>query len=252
MPRLLLEPRPIAPPSTEAIRLRDLPNRRLRQIREQLGLSQLELAKLMRNAFPGWNRATVHAIETNQRRFHEDERLALAAFLMIPAESFLWPEDGETVEFVGKTLTASEARELLVGQDGKLGRGGPPWPTAARALGIREDMAPEPAERYARALRDASVQRQLGWILFHLPDGELDLDDADMYARPLEPSPDPHSSEDTLYVVRRDDGAQFCLHSIEGGAIRALLVDGAVHETRFVAGELVDDGVVPGGLPELN
>ena len=130
----------------EPIDFVDVPAVRFREFRVLSGWTQSGIAMHMSNLGYGWNRTTVVEIERLRRAIGLEELLALAALFSIPVVHFLVPPDesyvwlprewkgvgvaapgDETTAPPGRTISDSEAIELLLGPGATLGKGGLDW-----------------------------------------------------------------------------------------------------------------------------
>lgn len=117
----------------------------LGQIRRGAGISQAELATAMDRAGFPWKRITVAEVEGGKRRTSIEELLGLAAVFGVPVVRLLVPHHSDCMTLTDgqpgqrRVLDAGEVEELLVGQAGKVGRGGAAWQAARRAAGLFDE-----------------------------------------------------------------------------------------------------------------
>jgi transcriptional regulator with XRE-family HTH domain len=113
----------------------------MRRLRKQARLTQAELAEVMTEAGFRWNRLTVAEVErllddrtdTRGRRLVLEEVFALAALFGVPVVEFLIPTD--YLDLPLGQLPPDVARELVTGEGGVVGAGGPLWIAALTAAG---------------------------------------------------------------------------------------------------------------------
>lgn len=108
----------------------------VRQFRAGAGWTQAKLASAMQGAGFDWKRITVAEVEGATRRLQLDELVALAAVFTVPMVELLMPFMPAPIRWVGGTTLAPEVyMELLIGEGGQAGEGGPGWPPAAVVAG---------------------------------------------------------------------------------------------------------------------
>jgi transcriptional regulator with XRE-family HTH domain len=215
----------------------DVTRQRVRELREEAGISQSALGTAMYVAF-GWSRETVTKVESGVRKLNLEELLLLAALFQVPALELLLPKEGETLELsAGQYAGAALVRELLLGNGGRLGSGLQVWPAAsslaageptekptviAEALWERRRARSEELERLA-----ASTARQWRKLERHLPGGEIAADE-ELAFRTFDGG--------NLLVRRERDGATYALHP-DGGVIRVTIERRREIYTHFLNGE---------------
>lgn len=104
----------------------------VRRLRDAAGWKQHQLAEAMGQLGFEWSRVTVAQVEGSaRRRTSYEELFAIAALFARPVAEFLIPV-GHGVDLSDRLqLSGSDASELVVGRDGRLGTGGPRWRVAA-------------------------------------------------------------------------------------------------------------------------
>lgn len=123
---------------------------RLRELRKARGLSQGELAQLMKEAGRPMSRAAVQAVEAGTRGISLDEVLAFAAALFAVPTQLLSPVDDETVWLTDKIGVRGDGmRQWLRFGDAFIAGAGDLPPER------REDLRQQAVLVHARALLDA-------------------------------------------------------------------------------------------------
>lgn len=129
--------------------------RNLRHMRKDVARwTQQELADAMNEMGQDWKQVTVADAERASRPIYVDELVALAALFGVPVARLLLPQEqeldvGDPVAVVG----LDTLRELIVGEGGALGEGGPDWQAARSIAGADEDDY-RPANDYWEGLDD--------------------------------------------------------------------------------------------------
>jgi transcriptional regulator with XRE-family HTH domain len=114
---------------------------RIRELRDEAGWTQAQLAAAMEPYFK-WGRVTVAEVETDVRRTTFEELLVLGALFGEPVVSFLIPTDETHLLMPTADLPPGRLREALLGRGGKVGRGGLGWSVAVQ---IADQPGPRPA-----------------------------------------------------------------------------------------------------------
>jgi transcriptional regulator with XRE-family HTH domain len=245
-----------------------LVQRRVRELREEAKISQKELALAMTTFGFNWNEATCTQVERGRRAVSLEELVALAAIWGRPVTTFLSAASDETLALPGgRFLTPDVLRELLVGEGGIIGEGGPFWRTArevllsgagAEALVAKvftestlfaEKLAYERGElEDVMSATTNERARQAGFIETHVPPDEL----PDELMTTFRTAGD---GARRLVLVRPSDGAQYAINEKgQPGVLRLTVEDGREILTTFVNGRMVDrrEGGAPPWLAELN
>lgn len=129
----------------------------IKRLRDQAGWTQQRLAEAMSDLGWKWRRVTVAEVESSEevegsdgrvrlvprRRISFEELLHVVALFGVPMVELLLPQVNVDVAPEGSEsfpLESEKARELILGRDGVVGRGGARWHAAlclARAAGER-------------------------------------------------------------------------------------------------------------------
>jgi transcriptional regulator with XRE-family HTH domain len=119
----------------------------LRELREEAGWTQAQLAEAMQRAGFDWKRITVTEIEGTTRKVSFEELLVLAALYAVPMLSFFVHHTDDLIE-INDVLGYADSvvvRELMLGRGGHLGDGGTLWGAAIAVAGRpkgRKDIRP--------------------------------------------------------------------------------------------------------------
>jgi transcriptional regulator with XRE-family HTH domain len=107
----------------------------LKELRAESGWTQERLAGAMAQIGFPWRRITVAEVETDTRRVSLDELLGLAAVFGVPALTLVIPDDQTVLEWHDRSLESMTVIDLLLGEEGRMGKGGLTWKAAAQAAG---------------------------------------------------------------------------------------------------------------------
>ena len=115
--------------------------RRIKEIRDESGWSQTELAAVMAKYFK-WTRITVAEVELRKRRVTLEELAVLAGLFAVPIAEFMVPVQPVRLRLGAIALSSAQVSELLVGPGTSVGTGGLSWTTSARvATKVKERPA---------------------------------------------------------------------------------------------------------------
>ena len=139
---------------------------RIRDLRRRAGLTQTDLADLMKRLGFDWKRVTVAEIETGAegqkdrkpgRKVSLEELVGLASLFGVPMLEFILPAEDDFVHLRAPSgrahgLMGNVVRELIIGGEGRVGNGGAQWGASRAAAGVGDDDW-RPAVDYWKSLR---------------------------------------------------------------------------------------------------
>jgi transcriptional regulator with XRE-family HTH domain len=132
----------------------------VRALRLEAGWTQGQVAEVMTRAGFDWKRITVAEVEAGGRRVQLDEMLTLAALFGVPMVSLLMPDEDQAVVIKdGRFLAADVVHELVLGDGGHVGDGGPDWQVAEHATGTLGRARPA-GDYWRHAWLDQGVRRR--------------------------------------------------------------------------------------------
>lgn len=146
--RAALRARPRRSRPAAAVSFAEATAANLKNLRQEAGIMQADLAAAMSGVGFPWDRQRVADSEfgPRSRRLTLEEVAALAGVFAVPMVTLLLPPDGTDLQLTkSRRVPADVLRELMLGRGGRIGTGGPRWGAAAFVAGLSKRGVVRPA-----------------------------------------------------------------------------------------------------------